>query len=79
MAPDPSGCRGLEQLDCEAAAWRRREATAMSEIDVSGLRIAYEREGTGPPLVLLHGGFGFDSRSWRRQLDALSDEYTVVA
>ncbi len=28
---------------------------------------------------MLHGGFGFDSRSWRRQLDALSDEFTVVA
>jgi pimeloyl-ACP methyl ester carboxylesterase len=27
----------------------------------------------------LHGGFGFDSRSWRRQLDALSDAFTVVA
>ena len=33
----------------------------------------------GPPLVLLHGGFGFDSRSWRRQIDALADEYMVVA
>jgi pimeloyl-ACP methyl ester carboxylesterase len=51
----------------------------MSEVDVSGLRIGYERKGAGPPLVLLHGGFGFDGRSWRRQIDALSDEYTVVA
>lgn len=51
----------------------------MSEVEVSGLRIGYEREGTGPPLVLLHGGFGFDSRSWRRQIEALSDDYTVVA
>lgn len=51
----------------------------MGDIEVSGLRIGYEREGVGPPLVLLHGGFGFDSRSWRRQIDALSDQYTVVA
>ena len=39
----------------------------MDEVEVSGLRIGYEREGTGPALVLLHGGFGFDSRSWRRR------------
>lgn len=51
----------------------------MSEVEVSGLRIGYERAGNGPALVLLHGGFGFDSRSWRRQIDTLSDEYTVVA
>jgi hypothetical protein len=58
---------------------RRREAEEMNEVEVSGLRIGCEREGTGPPLVLLHGGFGLDSRSWRRQLDAPSGEYTVVA
>jgi pimeloyl-ACP methyl ester carboxylesterase len=46
--------------------------------DVAGLRLAYRRTGRGPPLVLLHGWL-FDSRVWRRQLDALSDEFTVVA
>jgi pimeloyl-ACP methyl ester carboxylesterase len=51
----------------------------MEQIETNGLPIAYERTGVGPALVLLHGGFGFDSRSWRRQLDALSDEFTVVA
>lgn len=51
----------------------------MDDVEVCGLRIAYQRQGEGPPLVLLHGGFGFDSRSWRRQIDALSDEFTVVA
>ncbi|MBA3621904.1 MAG: alpha/beta hydrolase [Euzebyales bacterium] len=50
----------------------------MDSVAVDGLEIAYERAGTGPPLVLLHGGFG-DSRDWRRQLDDLSDEFTVVA
>jgi pimeloyl-ACP methyl ester carboxylesterase len=51
----------------------------MALVEVSGFRIGYERRGDGPPLVLLHGGFGFDSRSWRPQLSALSDEFDVVA
>lgn len=50
----------------------------MDQLEVEGLRIAYERAGEGPPLVLLHGFVG-DSREWRRQIDGLSDEFTVVA
>ncbi|MDP9343540.1 MAG: alpha/beta hydrolase [Actinomycetota bacterium] len=50
----------------------------LHQIEVGGLSIAYQRVGTGPPLVLLHGG-PLDSREWRRQLEALSDEFTVVA
>lgn len=50
----------------------------MGEIEVAGLRIVFERAGEGPPLVLLHGILG-DSRVWRRQLDELQDEFTVVA
>ncbi len=40
--------------------------------------IAYRRAGAGPALVLLHG-FLCDSRCWMRQLDDLSDRFTVVA
>jgi pimeloyl-ACP methyl ester carboxylesterase len=47
-------------------------------IAVAGHRIAYDRKGDGPPVVLLHGGVG-DRRTWRPQLDDLSDEFTVVA
>ena len=50
----------------------------MKRVDVDGLAIAYERAGAGPPLVLLHGGFS-DHRTWRRQLESLSHEWTVVA
>lgn len=50
----------------------------MDEIEIEGLRIAYERAGEGPPLVLLHG-WPLNRREWRRQIDALSDELTVVA
>jgi pimeloyl-ACP methyl ester carboxylesterase len=40
------------------------------EIEVGGLRITYERAGTGPPLVLLHGYVGDGPATWRPQLDA---------
>src|SRR5262245_10277570 len=50
----------------------------LSETLVGDLRIVHERTGTGPALLLLHGGVS-DHREWRRQLDALSDEFTVVA
>jgi pimeloyl-ACP methyl ester carboxylesterase len=51
----------------------------MDQVEVRGLRIAFQRRGSGPPLLLLHGGYGCDSRAWRMQLDDLADEFTVVA
>ena len=50
----------------------------MEVIRANGLEIAYQRVGEGPPLVLVHGAV-VDSRMWRPQLAALSDEFTVVA
>jgi pimeloyl-ACP methyl ester carboxylesterase len=51
----------------------------MEQIEIEGLRIAYERSGVGAPLVLVHGYVGDGRTSWRRQIEALSDEFTVVA
>jgi pimeloyl-ACP methyl ester carboxylesterase len=50
----------------------------MDDLEVGDLRIAFEMVGDGPPLVLLHGGLS-DHRTWRPQLERLSDEFTVVA
>jgi pimeloyl-ACP methyl ester carboxylesterase len=50
----------------------------MNEVEVGGHRIAYQKKGEGPTLVLLHG-WPLDGREWRRQIDGLSDEFTVVA
>ncbi len=50
----------------------------MDQVHVAGLRIAFQRRGAGPPLLLLHG-LVCDGRLWRRELDALSDTFTVVA
>lgn len=50
----------------------------MDTLPIDGLRVAFERAGEGPPLLLLHGILA-DSRVWRRQAADLSDEFTVVA
>jgi 3-oxoadipate enol-lactonase len=42
------------------------------------VRVHYERRGSGPLLLLLHG-IGSNSRSFRHQLADLSDSWTVVA
>jgi pimeloyl-ACP methyl ester carboxylesterase len=51
----------------------------VDRVEVDGCDIAYERVGDGPPLVLLHGYVGDGPTTWRPQLDALSNEFTVVA
>jgi pimeloyl-ACP methyl ester carboxylesterase len=51
----------------------------METTEVDGLRVAYERAGDGPPLVLLHGYVGDGPTTWRPQLEGLCDEFTVVA
>jgi pimeloyl-ACP methyl ester carboxylesterase len=51
----------------------------MEHVDVDGLRISYERAGSGPALVLAHGFIGDGRSTWSAQLDDLSDEFTVVA
>jgi pimeloyl-ACP methyl ester carboxylesterase len=51
----------------------------MDMVQVDGLKIAYERVGSGPALVLLHGYVGDGPTTWRRQLDEFSDEFTVIA
>jgi pimeloyl-ACP methyl ester carboxylesterase len=57
-------------------AWPMEDG--MDHVEVGGLRVAYRRAGQGLPLVLLHGGLA-DSREWRRQLEGLADEFTVIA
>jgi pimeloyl-ACP methyl ester carboxylesterase len=50
----------------------------MDAVEVAGLRIACQRADRGPALVPLHGAYE-DSRIWRPQFEALSDEFTAVA
>lgn len=51
----------------------------MDTIEVDGLQIGYQRVGSGPPLVFLHGYVGDGPTTWRPQVEAFSDDFTVVA
>jgi pimeloyl-ACP methyl ester carboxylesterase len=56
----------------------RRYVAAVPVVSANGVEIAYERAGSGPPLVFVHGA-AMDGRGWEPQLAALADELTVVA
>ena len=47
-------------------------------IDIGGYRAHYLKSGTGPPVVLLHGGAS-DARDWLATMEALSNNYTIYA
>jgi 3-oxoadipate enol-lactonase len=49
----------------------------MPQRSVSGTTLNYQEQGTGKPLVLLHG-FPLDSRIWREQIGELSDRFRVI-
>jgi pimeloyl-ACP methyl ester carboxylesterase len=50
----------------------------MLEVVVGGVRIVYQRRGSGAPLVLFHGAFE-DSRVWADELERLSSQVDVIA
>jgi pimeloyl-ACP methyl ester carboxylesterase len=49
----------------------------MDVVQTNDIRTAYEIVGSGPPLVLIHGGF-VDSAMWQPQLDAFAQDYRVL-
>lgn len=46
--------------------------------EIKGHRTHYLKAGSGPPVILLHGGAS-DSRDWLRTMAALADRYTLYA
>lgn len=50
----------------------------MPLLQVEDLLIHYEMQGNGSPLIILHG-LGNNSQSWKRQLEGLKEQFTVIA
>jgi 3-oxoadipate enol-lactonase len=44
----------------------------------SGVRIHYRDAGDGPPIVILHGGWGYDAYPFDRQIAALASRHRLV-
>jgi pimeloyl-ACP methyl ester carboxylesterase len=45
---------------------------------VSPVKIYYRDEGEGPPLVLLHGGWGYSLNPFNRQIEKLRTGVRVI-
>jgi pimeloyl-ACP methyl ester carboxylesterase len=70
-------------LTVKSAVWSKAgngpSVGRLDTVAVDGLQIGFERRGSGPAVVLLHGYVGDGPATWRPQLDSLADEFTVVA
>ncbi len=56
----------------------RIPGTEECSVTLDGVRWRYLRAGSGPPLLLLHGFMAY-SFSWRFNMEALSQHFTVYA
>jgi pimeloyl-ACP methyl ester carboxylesterase len=53
-------------------------AGKIGKVSVNGLSFAYLDEGSGPPVVLVHGSVS-DYRDWSKQMAAFAQHYRVIA
>lgn len=50
----------------------------MSTVDAPTVGLAYDDDGSGPPLVFLHGGW-LSAESWAPQRERFGEEYRIIA
>ncbi len=60
-----------------AACTSRPPEVTTGYVDVPGARLYYEQAGSGPPLVLIHGGY-LDRRMWDPQFEQFARSHRVV-
>ncbi len=46
--------------------------------EVNGVKLFYQMIGSGPPLMLMHGGLGADHSSYLPQFLEIADEWTLI-
>ena len=46
--------------------------------DISPVEIHYREAGSGPPLVFLHGGWGYEIYPFDRQIDAFGNHFRIL-
>lgn len=51
--------------------------TATIEIASNGLKVFYRKFGSGPPLILFHGGWASGDLNWSMYFDDFSEKFTV--
>lgn len=49
----------------------------MDTVNVNGVQLAYERRGSGPPMVLLHG-YPLDHTTWNEVASLLEDDFDLI-
>ncbi len=54
------------------------ETDSLKHMHLHGHRVAYRLEGSGPPIVLVHG-ITSSSATWERVMPALAEHHTVIA
>lgn len=50
----------------------------MPVVHINDIDIAYQEQGSGPPVILLHGGF-LDGSHFEKNIPALAQRYRVIA
>lgn len=72
-----SGCRTKEKNADKANSSSNEIKSGYAP--VNGLRMYYEMQGSGPPLVLIHGGGSTISTTFGKIIPFLSPWYRVIA
>ena len=79
--PTGTGADGLKKFtpwnSQPLDAWAQQYAEG-SSIDLAGHRTHFIEEGSGDPVILVHGFF-FDAFTWHSNVGALSASFRVIA